>query len=123
MDNLVNENELVIEIYFKRKNSNCKILIEKWSTSVFDKGKPRDMLNYMTMLRSVYSYSRLLPAFTFFKNTGFDYTLSYTTYFNDDLRTNTDYFNKKRHFLKFSNILIEYLNKGDIFKTEEEMVI
>jgi hypothetical protein len=122
----VGENELVIEIYFKRKNSHIRILIEKWSLIVFDKGKEKDLITYMTLVRSLYTYSRILPAYTFFKNTGFNYNLDYAVYFNDNLRRNYDYFSKKRHFLNNEllnvKLTIEYLNKAEIFKIEEEMV-
>jgi hypothetical protein len=121
----VDDNELVLEIYFKRKNSNITILIEQWSLIVFDKGKPKDLTTYTTLVRSIYTYSRILPAYTFSKN-GFNYTLDTRVYFNDNLRTKYDYFSKKRHLINNSlsnvKLSIQYIDKVDIFKIEEDMV-
>jgi hypothetical protein len=120
----VDSNELVIEVYFVRKG--MKILIEQWSLTVYDKGKLNDISSFMTMIRSVYTYSRILPAFTFFKNTGLNCSLDACVYFNDDLRSGCEYFTKKRHFINNEltsvKLSIEYIDKCDIFKIEEEMV-
>jgi hypothetical protein len=80
----------------------------------------------MTIIRSIYTYSRILPAFTFLKKTGSNYSIDHCIYFNDDLRPQFDYFSKKRQFLTNDllnvKLTVEYLNKGDIFHIEEEMV-
>jgi hypothetical protein len=124
---LVHENELVIEIFFQRKNSHIKILIEKWSLIVFDKGKVKDLKRYITLIRTVYTYSRILPAYNLFKNKGFNYIIDYSFYFNDSLCAKNEYFLKKRHSLNIEllnvKLSIEYITKSEIFKIEEDMVV
>lgn len=124
-----------IEIYFIRRN--VKIVIERWKFAlVSDKGKKfrniYSVKKLSTLIRTVYSYTRLLPAFHLFLKKGFDYVLDYKLYYNDqNLSKDTDdYFKTKCNVFKNAcdisigkiNLQIEFLLKNDIFKIEEEMV-
>lgn len=85
-----------------------------------------------TFLRTVYSYLRTLPAFTFFSKSGFDYSIEHKIYYEEN-ENSYDYvenFNKMKKSVKsccdvgISNVKlqVEYLNKCDIFLFEQEIV-
>jgi hypothetical protein len=132
--NIIEENEYIVEIYFKRKNTDIRILIERWSFNiVFDKGKIKKINTFKkisSLIRSIYTYTRILPAYSFFTKKGFNYELEHTIFHNDKLIAKKEFYEKKRYSINIDSVLnnaymkinIEYILKSDIFKIEEEMV-
>ena len=125
-------NDITIEIYFKRNNTNLKILIEKWIFHlIVDKTKKQRNSTYKkisSFIRTIHSYCRILPAFYFYSNK-FDYSLEYKLHFNDKLSIDTKFMKdsiKLIHHNELSiakvKLKIEYILKNDIFVIEEELV-
>lgn len=88
------------------------------------------MINF---IRTIYSYTRNLPAFTLFTKKGFDYNLEYKFYHgNQNLSSYLFYDNFLKVRKKIKNdcdvgvgvirLEVEYLLKNDIFQFEQEIV-
>lgn len=136
-----------IEIYFSRKN-NHKFLIERWEFKTLcnlnENRKYRHIFTLKklsTFLRTVYTYTRVLPAFHLYSKKGFDYNLEYKIDYQlenqniseepgkNNLGSQLEFESKSK---KFKNVLdlalgkvnleISYLNKIDIMKFEEELL-
>jgi hypothetical protein len=120
---------------------SVSILIEKWSfgfkfdfdAQMGDKGGGRKFRRKLvikklsTLIRSVYSYTRLLPAFNFRDKQGFDYKLKYKLFYNIDQNLSIDNSAKKYKnscdFLCGSVIMqVEFLSKQSIFYLEDQSV-
>ena len=141
VDKIVN-----IQIFFVRKSMNVKILIENWTLKfVHDKGggscknekKYRKILmlkKLSTFIRTVHSYTRLLPAYTFCNCAGFDYKLDYKIYCTKNEQNISS--GLSEDFLKicksFKNncdihvgvfiLHVEYMMKNEIYITEQAIV-
>ncbi len=160
--------DFCIEIYFQRKNSHIQILIEKWIIRISsDKGggvsnnsnKNTNFSLYQnsvapnnkkyrkifiikklsTLIRSITSYTRLLPAYIFSSKTkkGFEYSLDYKSYFSENsdqnLSSNYEHYDKFSKFKKKFNhscdlnsgkvkIEVQFIDKNDLFLVEQEIV-
>lgn len=77
------------------------------------------------MVRSVYSMSRFLPAYSLFNKNGFNYCFEYRLFLS--LKNQNKFPNVPTSKVKIANceisnisINVEYINKSDVFQLEEE---
>ncbi len=131
---LFDENEYLIEIFFRRKNTEVKILIERWLFEiVFDKGKcdKNNIVRKLAVIqRTINSFTRLLPAYSLFLKKGFNYELICNISMNDSLGVKNKFLARKRYFFEINsdlknaklNVKLEYILKSDIFEIEEQIV-
>ena len=105
-----------------------RVLIERWTFKITtDKNKKfRKVFAYKkqsTLFRSIITYTRLLPAFKIFSEKGFNHYLEYKINTGDQMTGNIS---TVRNSCEMSNgtisMKIEFLNKQEIFKLEEELV-
>jgi hypothetical protein len=105
-----------------------RVLIERWAFKITtDKNKKfRKVFAYKkqsTLFRSIITYTRLLPAFKFFSEKGFNHYLEYKINTGEQIIgsistvCNTCEVSNAKISMK-----IEFLNKQEIFKLEEELV-
>jgi hypothetical protein len=133
---------LNVNIYFNRKNVKLKVEIWKfiifYNNTISDKLTFRKTLLYKKLsvfIRSIYSLTKLLPAFSFYITEGFDFEFDFDISLDKNFSKDMENSNIKNtnfevmKLINFSdnfgviNLEIFFLSKNKIFKLEEEMVI
>jgi hypothetical protein len=113
-----------------------KFLIEKWSFNYIINDKNKKIRKVLLLkkigclIRTLYGYTRILPAYNLFINNVSDYHLQYRidTYNSDN--SDNKLFNEKKKITNNCcdfgsgkiNLRVEYINKIDIFAIEDKFV-
>jgi hypothetical protein len=128
---------VTIDIFFVRRR--IKFLIEKWSFNYIINDKNKKIRKILLLkkigcfIRTLYGYTKILPAYNLYINNVSDYHLQYKI--NGDNNSDNDsdnkLFNEKKkvssNCCDFGvgkiNFRVEYINKIDIFAIEDKFVI
>jgi hypothetical protein len=126
---------VVLNIFFQRKNKPIKFIVETWrfliklnnksNKNSYSFRKLTIVKKLSVLLRTILTTSKMLPLYGLSTKQGFDFSFTYELFTGEFSNLDNS---KKINFNNYSDnigslsVEVDYINKNDVFKIEENIV-